>query len=255
MTRGIGAELRKAASLPATLAGCGVMLLSMLALTVLNAISARGDDAADSAFDVAFYGAPLGVVGAVVIAVMIVSSEYTANSPDAGGGRQISTTLIATGSRTRLLVAKAVTMVVFVVPAAAISIGACLGVATVLLGDAAGASVGIDEGLRRAGAVIAYWLLISLMALAVTVVTRSGVIPLVFFIVNSAVLPPSFLLSRITDLAFWLPDTSGFRLLSYGIGQSIDDAQLAMVPGTLVMTAWALALLTVAGLVLNRRDA
>mgnify|MGYP005984090347 CR=1 FL=1 len=255
MIRAIRAELHKAATLPATWVGCSVMVLSMMALTVLNALSARGDDAADSAFDVAFYGAPLGVVGSVVVAVVLVSSEYTANSPDAGGGRQIPTTLIAIGSRTRLLVAKAVAMVIVVVPSAAIAIGACIGVATALLGDSAGTPVALNEGLRRAGAVVVYWLLISFMALAVTALTRSGVIPLVFFIVNSAVLPPSFLLSRVTDLAFWLPDTSGFRLLSYGIGQSIDDAQLAMLPGTLVMTAWTLGLLAVAGIVMNRRDA
>lgn len=255
MTRTLRAELRKALTLPAVFVGCAVMAGSMVALTVLNALSARGDDATESAVDIAFYGAPVGIVGALVIAVVLVSSEYTANSPDAGGGRQVSTSLIAMPSRMGLLVAKAITMVLIVVPMAAVAILASIGVAMVMLDDLVGGGVGWEEGSRRATAVIGYWMLIALMALAVTVLTRSGVIPLVFFIVNSTVLPPSFLLSRVTDLAFWLPDTSGLAMLSFGIGQSADEAALSMLPGALVMAAWALGLLVVAGLVLRRRDA
>ena len=91
-----------------------------------------------------------------------------------------------------------------------------------------------------------------LIAFAITVVTRSGIVPLIVLIVNSSLVSVSLLLTRLTPLAHWLPDLAGRRLFG---GVSTVEGGLDAVPGGLVMSAWTLALLLVAGFVFARRDA
>lgn len=82
-------------TLPGGRAGIAVAMLGLIALTVLNAMTARralasGQPeliASASPFETAFAAMPLGTVGAVVLGVIAIGSEYTPNSPDAGGGR------------------------------------------------------------------------------------------------------------------------------------------------------------------------
>lgn len=258
--RALVAELRKALTLPAVWAGAGVAVVGSAALTWLNATGVRDallagrpqDTAFGSTFDTAFAAMPLGTVGAVVLGVVVMGSEYTTNSTDAGGGRQISTTLAAVPGRTTLLVAKAATVVLLVLTAAALAIPSSLGVAEAVIGAAATSTVPVADAVVRCLGGALYWTLTALIALAVTVLTRSGVVPLVVLVVNSSLVSFSLLLTFLTPLAHWLPDMAGRRLFS---GVATVDGGLAAGPGALVMAAWALALLAVAGVVLRRRDA
>ncbi len=128
----LSAELRKAATLPAVWAGVAVTVLGSIALTMINASttrnaveSGRPQLVADtSPFEAAFAMMPLGTVGAVVIGVVLIGSEYTSNSAEAGGGRQITATLAAMPRRVNVLAAKALTLVLAVLGTAAVALPA-----------------------------------------------------------------------------------------------------------------------------------
>jgi ABC-2 type transport system permease protein len=256
----LAAELRKAASLPATRVAVAVALLGSALITVLNSVSARaaldsgrgGPTGLTSPFELGYAAVPLGTVGAVVLGVVVISSEYTANSADAGGGRQITATLAAAPHRVRLLLAKALTVVLAVAATAAATIPACVGIARLVIGDAAPETVSAQEMLHRFLGAALYWTLTGLIAFAVTVLTRSGIVPLIVLIVNSSLVSFSLLLTNLTPLAHWLPDMAGRRLFG---GLGTVEGGLDALPGALVMAAWTLGLLAVAAAVFSRRDA
>jgi ABC-2 type transport system permease protein len=254
----LAAELRKAVSLPAVWAGFAVALLGSAAITLLNAFVVRDalatgrPDDAGSVFDTAFASMPIGTVGAVVIGVVVMSSELTANSPDAGGGRQLGTTLVATPQRVGVLTAKAATTVLLVLATALAVIPTSLLLAQAVIADAAVEAVPLDEGLWRSLGAALYWSLTALLALAVTVVVRNGIVPLVILIMNSSLVSVSFLMTKLTPAAHWLPDMAGRRL--FGDVDTVPGG-LAAGPGALVMAAWTVALLVVAALTFSRRDA
>ena len=254
------AELRKIATLPATWVALAVTLLGSVGVTVLNAIATRAaldsgereSRAFVSVFETGYAAVPLGTVGAVVIGVVAMSSEYTANNADAGSGRQITTTLAASPHRTGLLVAKALAVVLLVVVAAAATIPASVGIARLIIGGGSPETVALDDALLRALGATLYWTLTGLIALAITVLARSGIIPLVVLVANNSLVSVSLLLTSITPLAHWLPDMAGRRLFG---GLSTVEGGLDAGPGALVMAAWTLVLLAVAGVVFSRRDA
>jgi ABC-2 type transport system permease protein len=258
MTNLVAAELRKTVTLPATAVALAVAVIGPIALAVLNAFPVR--DALTSgqtdrvgytsAAEAALSAVPLGTAGAMVLGIVVISSEYTANSTDAGGGRQISTTLMAAPRRWTVLAAKAVVVVALVVLAALVSLSISLAVASAIIGDAAEARTPVG---RFVGAGL-YWALAALMALAITVVARSGIVPLIVLITNGTVVSASFLLWKVTPLARYLPDLAGTRLFAGETFTAVDDA-LPPLTGGLVMAAWTVGLLLVAAVVLTRRDA
>ena len=259
--RALAAELRKAATLPAAWAGVAVALLGSLGITLLNALTTRNaiaagraDELLDSTspFETGYAAAPLGTVGAVIIGVVLISSEYTANSPDAAGGRQLTTTLAVVPQRFAVLAAKAATVVLLVAATALVTLPACLALSRALVGEGALETVSAHEALMRWLGAALYWTLTGLQASAITVLTRSGIVPLVVLIMNSSLVSVSLLLTNLTPLAHWLPDMAGRRLFG-GIGTV--DGGLEALPGALVMVAWTVALLAVAGAVFSRRDA
>ncbi len=260
LMRALVAELRKAATLPGVWAGAGVAALGSVALTVLNASIARAAiDAGEpqrvadtSPFETAFSAMPLGTVGAVVIGVVIVSSEYARGRAEAGGARQITTTLAAIPGRTTVLVAKAVTLVLAVAAVVAVTLPASVGVALLLIGGDGSETVTLGDAVARGLGGTLYWTLMGLLALAIAMLTRGGIIPLVVLIANSSVVSISILLTNLTPLAHWLPDLAGRRLFD---GPYMMEGGLDALPGGLVMAGWALLMLGIAGVVFARRDA
>lgn len=254
------AELRKSATLPATWAGIAVTLLGSAGITVLNALSTRAAlEAGDpqyhgfaSPFETGYAAMPLGTVGAIVIGVIAIGSEYTANSADAGGGRQITATLTAIPRRPSLLATKAATVIVLIAATAMATVPACVGIARAIIGDTAVETVALDEQLTRSFGAALYWTLMGLIAFAITVMTRSAIIPLIVLIANSSIVSLSLLLTYLTPLAHWLPDMAGRHLFG---GLSMVEGGLDALPGAVVMGGWAVALLTIAAIVFARRDA
>jgi ABC-2 type transport system permease protein len=254
------AELGKAVTLPATLVAVVVGLFGTAAVTALNSLTVhhalttgRPDLVASTApLDIAFAAMPLGTVAAVIIGVTTISSEYTANRADAGGGRQISTTLAAVPHRMRLLTAKVLTVVLLVVAMAVVAIPVTVGLAHAVIGPAGSDTVPLGEAFARGLGGTLYWTLTALLALAITVLTRSGLVPLIVLIVNSSLVSVSLLLLRLTPWANWLPDLAGRRLFG---GLSTVEGGPSATPGAVVMAGWSLGLLVIAGAVFARRDA
>lgn len=262
LSRSVAAELRKTATLPATFVALVVAILGPVAIATLNALSVRNAIASGrpdamaytSPAEAAFSAVPLGTVGAVVLGVVAISSEYTANSDDAGDGRQFTTTLTATPRRHAVLAAKTLTLALLVLGATAAAIPASLAVSHLIIEDATPASTLTGHLVGRALGAGLYWLLTALMALAITVLTRNGIVPLIVLIANSSLVSFSLLLSQLTPLARYLPDLAGTRLFAHESLVAVDDT-LDPRLGGLVMAAWAAGLLVIAVVVFTRRDA
>jgi ABC-type transport system involved in multi-copper enzyme maturation permease subunit len=257
----LAAELRKTATLPAALVAVAVAALGSTGITLLNAFNVRSAVASGrpelvaytSPVEAAFSAAPLGTVGAVILGVVAISSEYSANSSDAGGGRQITATLTAVPRRLAVLTAKAIGVVLLVAGTAAVTIAASLVLAYGVIGDVATSPADPGDTIARSLGVAAYWTLTGLIAMAITVLTRSGIAPLIVLIVNSSLVSVSLLLTKLTSLARYLPDLAGIRLFSRDL--IAFDNPLGPLAGGLVMTAWTIVLLAIAATVLTRRDA
>ncbi|WP_116948336.1 ABC transporter permease [Jiangella endophytica] len=229
----VAAEWRKALTLPATVVALAVAVIGPVALAGLNA--SQGDTG--SAAEAAFAASPLLTVGAIVIGAVTMGSEYS-------GGRPVAATFAAMPRRAMVLAAKAAVVSGLVVAASAVAMPVALGVAGGAPGD-------LEPGQWLG--VTVYAVLTALIALGITTLTRSIVVPLIVLVANGTVVSVSFLLHGVTPLARYLPDLAGMRLLAGDDQLAIDDA-LAPVPGGLVMAAWTAALLAVAGVVLHRRD-
>jgi ABC-2 type transport system permease protein len=259
--RHLSAELRKLLSLRASLVAAGLCFVAAPAIAALNGNSMRtrlaaGDTSSLSHWSVAeggFEAVMFAVIAGIVLGVVIMSSEYTANAGDVGGGRQILATLTSVPRRGLLLAAKAgaLTLATVLLSSATIFTGIVVGQA--LLGpfglspwQAAG-----ELGWRLPGAVF-YCVCTALIAFAVTTITRSGVVPLIVLIVNSSLIPVSFLLSKVTSWAKFLPDAAGIHLFARG---TAFTEQLPPLVGATVLTAWTVLGLVVGVVAFVRRDA
>lgn len=263
LARACAAEAIKAATLPAVWAGVMVALLGSAAVTMLNAVTVRqavsrgaGGQLSDtSPFETGFAAIPvLVVVGCVIIGVVLIGSEYTAGRTEAGGARQVATTIAALPHRPTLLIAKALVVVVAAGGTALVSIPTNIGLAKAIIGGRGVETVSSEEALTRSLGAGLYCILTALIAMAITTLTRSGTMPLIVLIANSSVVSASLLLTRITPAAHWLPDTAGRELFGFPPEYSIPGG-LSAAPGALVMGAWALTLMVVACVVFTRRDA
>lgn len=240
------AELTKAVTLPAVWAGAAVTVLGSLLFAVLSA-----RPGSDSPFEVGFAALPVtGTIGSIVIGIVIIGSEYTADRAESGGGRQITTTLTLAPHRLELLVAKVATVLVCITVTALVAIPGPVLLASVLMDDTAVETVDAgDMVLRGLGAAL-YWACMGLIGFAVTVLTRSGVLPMVLLVANSGLVSVTYLLTGVTGLADWLPDMAGRTL--FGVE---TDGGLSPGPGAVVMVVWTVALLVVAAVAFRRRDA
>ena len=253
----LAAEARKLATYRTVgwvaLAGAGLPLV----LTWFNGTGARADLDAGRAEMVT---ENLGIIGsgelllaaaaAAAIGVLVVGTEYTATPEEQGGGRQATTTALAIPRRGRVLGAK---LVVATAVLLVVALGAALG--SILLADQALGPYAVpldaarwELGLRGA----AYVALTGPLGLAVTAVLRNGLVPLVYLVANSTVVSPGFLLTNVTNAAWYLPDTAAMVLIREEPGVGGQPAPLV---GALVGAAWVLGFLALAVVLDRRRDA
>lgn len=240
----VRAELQKLVGLPAVWVGAAFGVLFPTGITVLNA----RHPAAHASADAGFYELAASVIAAIIIGVVAISSEYHSDGED--GGRQIATSMTCVASRSRFLAAKAAAVVVVVASLATVAGAATVVAGHHILGDQAVTSLAGD--LARVPAVALYWVLTALLAYAVALLTRNGVVPMTVLIVNASVVSVSLLLSMVTSLADYLPDRAGARMF---IATSVDAADLSPLAGGLVMAAWTCGMLAVAARAFHRRDA
>ncbi|XID92692.1 ABC transporter permease [Paenibacillaceae bacterium WGS1546] len=253
--RTLAAELSKLFSLPSVWIALVAGLLVPAGVTALNAVSIRNAMAQGSetavGIDFGYQELAFGVIGAIIIGVVAVSSEYFTESGESGGGRQITTSLTAISSRLRFLLAKAAAVAVVSALLAAAAAAATMAVIRIVLGELA--PVPGSEDVPRLIGIFCYWALTALLAFGITVLTRHGVVPLSILIVNTSVVTVTYLLTRITPLAYYLPDMAGIRMFIRDLADS--TVEISPLVGGLVMSVWVAALFTVAAIVFCRRDA
>lgn len=261
--RTLRAELRKLATLPGIWIALAVTLVGSAAVTAINAFMVRNavlagntEHLADtSPFEAGFAAVPfVGVVGAVVIGSLAIGSEYTADRAESGGARQITTSLAATPRRTLLFLAKAAAVVALTTLSAAIAIPGSYGLALAIAGEHGTETVTSDAMIARSLGAALYWVLMALIAFAITALARSVMIPLLALIANSSLVSVSLLLTMVTPLADWLPDMAGRSLFGLSAEYAMPGG-LDTPLGALVMAAWAALLLATACVVFHRRDA
>jgi hypothetical protein len=219
-------ELLKLAGLPAVWIAAVLGLLMPPLLVVLT-----GRNLPDTS-DTGFVELTVGVLGPLVLGTVAAGSEYR--------GRQIRTSLLCVPSRLRLLAAKT--------GAVALTVAATALVSAVVTLVVAGVPI---AGTRVAGVVV-YWVLDALLAFGATLLFRSGVLPLTVMIVNTTAVSFTYLLTKVTPLAAYLPDMAGAHMFIHDMH---TPDELAPLTAGLVMAAWVAALLAVAGYVFHRRDA
>ncbi|MEU8210952.1 hypothetical protein AB0B85_17360 [Micromonospora sp. NPDC049044] len=246
----VRAELRKLLSLPTAWVGLVLGTLVAPVIVLLNAPYTRraiADGTLTDLSDLGLRDLGIGLIGPMVLGVIVVSSEYTSTARDAPGARQLTATLIAVPHRLRLLGAKTTALVLVVAAQAAVTTAATLALTQLLHG----AHAPLPAPARIAAAIL-YWTLTALLAYAITLITRNGIVPLTLLIINSSVVSVSYLLTKVTDLASYLPDIVGAQMFIRG-----TDFPVEVPPMTagLVMTAWIVALLAVGAVLFQRRDA
>ncbi|MEV4132937.1 hypothetical protein AB0J72_12320 [Dactylosporangium sp. NPDC049742] len=245
----VAAEVRKLLGLPT--AWIGIVLGTLLApvIVLLNASYIRrgiDDGTITDTSDLGLQDLGVGLIGPMVLGVVIISSEYTNTGHDAPRARQLTATLAAVPGRLRLLAAKTTALVLVAATQAAITAAAALTLTEVLHGDRVSAPAS-----GRVAAAVLYWTLIALLSFAITLITRNGIVPLTFLIVNSTVVSVSYLLTKVTDAAAYLPDIVGAQMFLH-----TPDFPVRIAPLTagLVMTAWIAALLAIGAALFHRRD-
>ncbi|MNO58115.1 ABC-2 family transporter protein [compost metagenome] len=180
--------------------------------------------------------------GVIILGVLAVSSEYWIESSESGGGQQITTSLTVVSSRLHFLLAKAGAVTVISIMLCISAIMTTASATHLILGEYAPAF----EWSKLTGAVC-YWIFTALLAFGITVLTKNGMIPLTVLIINSSVVSISYLLSKVTKLAFYFPDIAGADMfMSLGYNTPFT--------GGLIMSAWVAVLFIVAAIVFHRRD-
>ncbi|MEU4692568.1 hypothetical protein [Actinoplanes sp. NPDC023714] len=246
----VHAELRKLLGLPTAWIGIVLGLLAAPALVVLNASAARSavaEGLTQDPSDIGFQYLGIGLLGAMILGVVVVSSEYTPTGDDTPGARQMSATLLAAPRRIRLLTAKGIALSLVTGVQGTITAAATL----VLTEQVHGSLVPAPTPGRVAAAVL-YWVLIGLLASAITLLTRNGIVTLAVLVVNSTVVSLSYLLTKVTPWAAYLPDIVGAHMFL----RSIDvPVEIGPVTAGAVMTTWVAGLLAIAAVLFRRRDA
>ncbi|MEE6257694.1 hypothetical protein [Plantactinospora sonchi] len=246
----VRAELRKLLGLPTAWIGLLLGTLLAPAITLLNAPYVRRSIASGTLTDLSDLGLQnlgVGLLGPMILGVVVVSGEYTSTGENVPGARQLTATLTAVPARISLLAAKTTALVLVVAVQAAVTTAAALTLVQVLHG----AQVPVPAPARIVGVVL-YWVLTALLAYAIALITRNGIVPLALLILNSTVVSVSFLLTKVTDLAAYLPDIAGARMF---IRAADFPVEMAPVTAGLVMTAWVAALLAAGAVLFHRRDA
>lgn len=241
------AELRKLLGLPTAWVGMVLGLIAAPVLVFVNAPGTRRAVESGQIADLGYENLGIGLLGALILGVVTVSSEYTSTGDDAPGAHQMTSTLLAVPGRSRLLVAKGLALVLVVAVQGALTASATVALTRVVLPEQAP-----PFAPGRIAAAVLYWVLLALLAYAVTLIFRNGVVTLTVFIVNSSVVSVSYLLTKLTPWAAYLPDIVGAHMF---LRSDPDGLRIAPVTAGVVMTLWVAALLAGAGYLFQRRPA
>ncbi|MDO5068508.1 MAG: hypothetical protein Q4D96_14610 [Propionibacteriaceae bacterium] len=248
----VAAEARKALShtpVPWALL-CGVVLPALLAWH--NATSVRAELAAGIPYpDLATLGVAellLAAAAAAVVGVVVTGSEFVSMPNELGGGRQATTTALATPSRLRTLGAKLLVVTALLGIMAGVSVWATLMAAHTGLGEYAPA---LDAARwTHAAASVAYVVSYGLLGFAVTALLGNGLVPLIYLVANQTVISVGYLLTLRWSWAWYLPDTAVMALMR----TPPEPGQPGVAVAFATAVAWLAVLLLGAAAVTLRRE-
>lgn len=257
--RAFKAELSKLFSLPGIWLASLIGVFAPVIITVLDSTAEKEEIIAGVSTrlsEMGYSGLGLGVQGVIILGVLAVSSEYVTESSETGGGQQITTSLTAVSSRLHFLLAKAGAVTVISILLSIVAIITTVSATYLILGE----YTPTFEWARLIGA-MCYWTFTALLALAMTLITKNGIIPLAVLIINSSVVSFSVLLYKVTKLAFYLPDRAGFEMFMFTsdrvhtpVTDSLFYSYHTPLTGGLIMFAWVAVFFIVAAFVFHRRD-
>lgn len=255
--RAFNAELSKLFSLPSIWLALLIGAFAPALFAALDIIAEKEDIIAGVSTrlsEVGYIGLGFGVQGIIILGVLAVSSEYLTESSEAGGGQQITTSLTVVSSRFHFLLAKACAVTVISILLCMVAIITTVSTTNLMLGEYAPEF----EASRLIG-VVCYWTFTALLAFGITVLTKNSIIPLAVLMINSSVVSFSVLLSRVTKLAFYLPDRAGIEMFMFTSDRSpftgsLFDRFHTPFTGGLIMFTWVAVFFIVAAIVFHRRD-
>jgi ABC-2 type transport system permease protein len=245
--RAFNAELSKLFSLPSIWLAFLIGAFTPAVIAALDSIAQKEEIIAGVSTrlsEVGYIGLGFGVQGVIILGVLAVSSEYLTESSESGGGQQIITSLTVVSSRLHFLLAKACAVTVISILLCIVAIMTTVSATHLILGDYTPAF----EWSKLIGAVC-YWAFTALLAFGITVLTKNGIIPIAVLIINTSFVSFSFLLSKVTKLAFYLPDRAGLEMFMF-----MSDRFLTPFTGGLVMFDWVAVFFIIAAIVFHRRD-
>lgn len=193
---------------------------------------------------------------ASVLGVLVISGEY--------GTGMIRSTLTAVPRRTPALIAKAVVfgVVTFVVALVGIAVTALV-TSPMLPGVGIEPDLGDAHYLLALGGGALYLALIGVMSLALGAIIRNSAGGIAASLGLLLVLPTVLQIFAAITNASWavnlgafLPSSAGEKLYSYAAEGNVTEGlvSLSSLQGGLVLTAWTVVLMVVAGVLIKRRD-
>lgn len=239
----LAAELTKVRTLPATWIALLIALAAKLALGIIAATHAIRIASADGAIPVTQMGTLMlsPVYAFIAIAVFAGGSEY--------GGGQLRVTLAAVPDRTVLFTAK------LAATAAVSLLATVLAVLPGYLIQHISALVDGEVSLGAASAdfaaLVAVYLLLSLIGLGFAVVARSVITPLAVLFIAPVLVSPAFQ-NTIPDIVKLLPHEAALSLLGT---PATPDTELTPSAALSALACWAAAGLFLAWNALSHRDA
>lgn len=256
LVRALRAEALKLAGLPGAWVGSTLAVALPVALELFNTRGMAARLAADPDShlhellpDMGFMDAIFGVVGIVVLGAVSVAGEYTATAQSLGSARQVSTTLLVEPRRGVTAAAKVLVVLGTTALLAALACTLTFTVTTSALGEWSPSFWPVPWG--RVAGLYGWWAVNALVAMGLASLTRGALVPLAWCLTTTSLVSPGFLLSKVTDLAAYLPDSAAFGLTMTSYDASVLPAGRAWA----ALTAWGLAALALTVVPWVRRDA
>ena len=182
----------------------------------------------------------IGVVLMVALGALYAGSEY--------GTGLIRSSLIADPHRLRLFATRAALLGTLIGATAALAMGVGTVIRHLALGDQGLSPLAFPPLVwRNLAGVALVWTALGLLAYGLGVLARNPILPLVLLMPLVVGLGDFF--ATLWQPARYLPPAAGAALFG-----PLDASHLAPGSGALVMTAWAVGGLVLAGLVFSRRD-
>lgn len=251
-------EWRKLTSLRSTWWTLGTALACHAGIGLLMAIYTRVNGHASSpeeATSWAIGATQLTQLAIVVLAVMIITSEYTTG--------QIRASVAAVPTRLPILVAKAVVLTGAVVVVSVLGVALSMGAGVIIGGDTVAFTLPDSETARILAATPLYLVGIALLTFGVAALIRNtggtiAIMMAMLLVLQNILVVIPFHLTRL--IAPWLPGNAGQLILVDS--ESLDGWKEAVRPGAFlgawggygVLLAWAALFLVLAGVRLRTRD-